>query len=70
MKDLAACEEAVKKTENSVKLVASDSEKSLYNVYQVTNELYYVEMSQDTATLDTAVKADGVIDEKSYHIGF
>lgn len=57
LKDLAACEDAVKEAENSVKLVASDSEKSLYNVYQVTDELYYVEMSQDTATLDTAVKA-------------
>lgn len=57
LKDLAACEDAVKTAENSVKLVASDSEKSLYNVYQVTDELYYVEMSQDTATFDTAVKA-------------
>lgn len=57
LKDLEACENAVKQAGNSVTLVASDSEKSLYNVYHVTDELYYVEMSQDTATLDTAVKA-------------
>lgn len=57
LKDLEACENAVKQAGNSITLVASDSEKSLYNVYQVTDELYYVEMSQDTATLDTAVKA-------------
>jgi prepilin-type N-terminal cleavage/methylation domain-containing protein/uncharacterized repeat protein (TIGR02543 family) len=52
LKDLDACEAAVEEAGDSVQLVDSDT-----NLYKVTDDLYYVEMPQDTATLDTAVKA-------------
>ncbi|MGI5989932.1 MAG: InlB B-repeat-containing protein [Lachnospiraceae bacterium] len=50
LKDLEACEEAV--AGNDVQLVKGTS-----NLYKVTDDLYYVEMSQETAKLGSAVSA-------------
>ena len=50
LKDLDSCEEAV--AGNDVQLVKGTS-----NLYKVTDDLYYVEMSQETAKLGSAVSA-------------